>query len=328
MDTSMIILVPVLVLGVVSLFAFAGCGSFGVADSPTAPPDEKKPDEKKPEPPKNGNGNGTVKVAEAVDAYPKLVLSLGGPTGHLRSYWRLAEVLGAQPAADSEPTQPMPGTYKGGVVLNKEGVLRLGSDPNDAAAEFNGTDAFVEVKNHPLVNPQTQFTLEAWIRPAAALPAGAVGPVITSFQPVGAAGFKLSIVGSTPTLMKARIEVGNGVVTTLDANMALDTPAVTARDGWHHIVASFGPDAGLKRLRLIVDGGTPEEVTSAGAVTLDYAPAPENQPGDAPFRIGAGPERTPTQFFNGRIDEVALYDAALDGGVVASHFTQATKKFK
>jgi hypothetical protein len=327
MDTSMILLVPVLVLGVVGLFAFAGCTAFGTTDTPAAKPEEKKPD-----PPKNGNGNGngngTVKVPEAVDAYPNLIKSLGGSTGNLRSYWRLAEALASQKAEDSEPTQPQPGDYKGTVTLNANGVLRLGSDANDVAAEFNGTNAHVNVPHSPLVKPTDAFTLEAWVHPDPALAAGAVAPIITAFQAQGSFGFFLALVGQSATLMKAQIQCGGGNLTTLDADVQLDTPAATARDGWHHIVATFGKDAGVNKLRLYVNAGAPTEKVAGGPQPLNYKPAPEYNPGDAPFRIGAGPGATPTAFFKGRIDEVALYDAALDGTVVGSHFTQATKKFK
>src|SRR5204863_9479869 len=79
------------------------------------------------------------------DAYPKLVLSLAGATETLRSYWRLAEPVGALPAADSEPTQPQPGAYRGNPGFNAGGVLKLGSDISDVAVDLNGTDAFVEV---------------------------------------------------------------------------------------------------------------------------------------------------------------------------------------
>jgi len=259
-----------------------------------------------------------------VDAYPQLVLSLGGPTGHLRSYWRLAEVLGAQPAADSEPTQPKPGAYKGNVALNSEGVLRLGSDPNDAAADFNGTDAHVEVPFDILLNPPGAWSLEAWVRPDASVAAGTQLPIIASYQQQTKSGFVLLLEAVSATQMTAEVQVGVGnKVASLTTNLQLDTPEAVARQGWHHIVATYGPDGGVNKLRLIVDGGAPAEAVDVGGQPLNYKVA---QAG--PFRIGAGPGNTPAAFFKGRVDEVALYDAALDAGVIVSHFMQATKKFK
>jgi hypothetical protein len=251
---------------------------------------------------------------------------MGGATGSLRSYWRLAEALGAQPAADSEPTQPRPGTYKGNVTLNAQGVLRVGSDPNDAAAEFNGTDAVVEVPFDALVNPPTAFSLEAWVQPMA-LAAGVEGAVISSFAPQLGGGFVLSLLGVSATSMKAQILIGEGGsnVKSVQANVALDGAAVVARGYWHHIVATYGKDAGVNKLRLYVDGGAPQELAPS-APQLNYRPAQLLSPPGPPFRIGAGPGAAPSKFFTGRIDEVALYDAPLDGGAIAAHFLAATTK--
>ena len=334
MDHSTMLLVPLLVLGVVMAFAFAGCGAFGT---------EPTPPEKKDDHPQNGtttpHNKGTTHPPVVVvppadptptDAYPKLILrekdNSTDPesTKSLRSYWRLAEAIAAEDAADSDDRQPQPGKYNGAVDLHIAGVLRQGSDPKDFCAEFNGTDAFVEVPNSPLVNPPGAFTLEAWVRLTSDLAADVKAPIISSFQPQGNSGFTLSLVGASTTLAKAQIQLGGGTLSTLEADVHLD--AETARDKWHHIVATFGKDAGTDKLQLYVDGAAPTVLASGGAQVLTYTPARDIFPGDAPFRIGAGPGARPTSFFKGQIDEVALYGAALAGGIIGKHFTQATTK--
>jgi hypothetical protein len=329
MDTTMIALVPLLVLGVVMTFAFAGCGHI----LPTDIPSEEQPAPTPPTTPTPQNPPVTPPPMPAptpTDAYPKLVLSLGGPTGTLRSYWRLAEPVGALPAADSEPTMPQPGTYKGNIGLNAAGVLRLGSDPNDAAAEFNGTDAFVEAPFSPLLNPPDAFTLEAWVRPSpAGLPATAQAPIITSFQPQGQRGFLLLLIGKSSTVVTVRVHIGvGGANVPLQVDVPLDSPQVMARDGWRHIVVTFGKEAGVNKLRIYVDAGVPTALVATAAQPLNYQAAQELTAGSGipPFRIGAGANPTPTTFFTGRIDEVALYDSVLDPTVIAGHFLQATTK--
>ncbi|MBV9664550.1 MAG: hypothetical protein JOZ37_11330, partial [Actinobacteria bacterium] len=81
-----------------------------------------------------------------------------------------------------------------------------------------------------------------------------------------------------------------------------------------------------------VQFGPAPTVTAAPAAVAYKAADTANDP----FRIGAGRNESqsplpgapvpPANFFVGRIDEVALYDRALDVTVIADHFAKATTK--
>src|SRR6266513_1184670 len=99
MDTTAILLVPLLVLGIVMAFAFAGCGSFGATETPPEappppvvipPPPIVVPPPHTPPPP-----------THPATAYLGAVMQES--TQSLKSYWRLGEGPGATTAADNDP---------------------------------------------------------------------------------------------------------------------------------------------------------------------------------------------------------------------------------
>jgi hypothetical protein len=97
-------------------------------------------------------------------------------------------------------------------------------------------------------------------------------------------------------------------------------------------VATYGTDAGAKKLKLYVDGLLKGELPGPSDPPVNYIPAQPTGPNQPPFRVGAGRKEsdptniTPDQFFKGRIDEVALYNKALDAATVKTHFDKATTK--
>src|SRR5437660_7957523 len=94
------------------------------------------------------------------NAYPDLIHSEDRKS--LRSYWRLGEPAGATVAKDEEPTNPKDGTYKGNPGLGAPGALVAG-DAGNTAANLDGATGFVEHAFDTLLNPPTDFTVEAWV---------------------------------------------------------------------------------------------------------------------------------------------------------------------
>src|SRR5712671_4787956 len=92
----------------------------------------------------------------AASTYSSAVLA-DAPAG----YWRLGESSGTT-AADSAGHNA--GTYVGGVTLGQAGAL---SGDSDTSVVLDGSIATVQIPDAAALDPTTQITLEAWIKPSA-----------------------------------------------------------------------------------------------------------------------------------------------------------------
>ena len=200
------------------------------------------------------------------------------------SYWRLGDARGSTTAID-EPGRN-PGTYSG-ATRGEPGGLAV--DP-DTAAGFDGVDDRVRVPDSASLDTADLFTLEAWVRRAATgVRHGIIGK--------GIDGYGLRF-GSSNRLELAKL--GSSTITSSTV-MVTDTV-------WHHVVATKnGAD-----VHLYVDGvdvtGTVRNATIANT--------------SAPLLIGTLTGNGP--FFNGTIDEVAVYGTALSAERVAEHYRAGT----
>jgi hypothetical protein len=305
MDTPTMLLVPLLVLGVVMAFAFAGCAAFGASSSP---PEAQPP----PPPPGPGPGPGPTPPPTPThppDAYPTLVKNETG----LRSYWRLGEAPGATVAVDSDPVQPRNGTYQGSPGLGAQGIPGLRAALADTAALLDGATGFVEVPyidaaNGALTNPSGTFTLEAWVKPQGP------GVVIGSYDVDNVRGFVLEIVQGAGGALIAQGRVGDSAAF---ATVTSDLGPDTAFDGWRHLVLTYDNPGNQGVVSLYVNAGAAVQATNIRYRDVRPAQAP-------PLRIGAGwnePQSTQAGLFlKGGVDEVALYDRAFTLADVKAHF--------
>lgn len=302
MNATVIVLVPVLVLGVVILLAFAGCAPFDAASGPEEPDPATKPPGTTPTTP--GTGTGTPQVT----TYAQTILQETG----LRSYWRLGDPTASLVALDSEPTLPKPGVYLGAVTRGEPGALTPGSGAGDKAARFDGA-GYVQVDHDNLLNPPMAFSVEAWVRPA--LTQADSVTVVDSTDPGAKTGFALEVKRSNAGVDSAVAQVGDGSAFN---KLSVDLGPGTTHDGWRYVVMAY--DKPSKVLSLLVhDGAT---LASQNLPGIDFTPAAAGA-----FRIGAGRDGgdDPKSFFVGHLDEVALYDRPLDATVAAAHVTAGLK---
>lgn len=308
MTVSLVLLVVLLVLPVVLLLAFAGCGfdgqATGVAPIGTVqgPPLGTGPS---PGPPTGGGP-----VLPAAKPYSQVIRAEGVLVG----YWRLGEPKGAKVAVDSGPLK-RDGTYSNtGVTLGITGAVtpRPPSLTGETAVDFDGKSGFVEVPYDARLNPPMNFSIEAWVRPAAS-PAGHQDhTVLSSHQQRGnrKLGFELSVVRA-PAQAGIRARVGTGGPTDLD----LFAPHPWPASDWVHVVLVCDVQSlqGPRALKLYVDAKTPP--AAVPMTTYEAVSA-------SPLRIGAGPgdANQPPDFFAGGLDEVAIYGAALSATQVDQHF--------
>jgi hypothetical protein len=318
MSAAAVVAVAVVILPIVLLLAFAGCGLDVTGTKlPDEPLPERPPDPPPPpvvtEPPPPGTDIPVIQPDP--NRYHRLVTD--GPA-ELIAYWKLEDTAVNAKCADSGPAPVNDGIYRGGVSI-ADGVLRNGPGPLDNATAFNGTTGFVNVAHDMLMNPvsNTNFTLEAWILPTS--PATGRQAVAGSYRVNATSaidrGFVLELIGGATPRVRAR---------TAPSGVA-EAPLTGGVGGWHHVVMTYEGTA--TRLRLYVNG-----VLRATDASAAYAANRQTSPTDVvtPLRIGAGqrepfdPASPPALFFAGRIDQVALYRAALTATAISDHYAAAT----
>ncbi len=214
-------------------------------------------------------------------SYDALVME-DNPVG----YWRLNE-------ADGETAVDSAGDNDGAITLTlfgSQGAI-LGSD--DTAMGFDGTSK-IDIPNTPELNGE-QFSFEVWAKVTGG--EGTFRSPLTSRDDFPQRGYIL-YAGSNN-----RWQFWNGA--TGGGWQAIQGPEITLFE-WYHLVGTY--DGSVKRF--YVNG---IEVGSAEVgVELNT---------EMPLRIGAGATETDGNFFfQGDIDEVAVYDSVLSAERILEHF--------
>ncbi|HEX6575870.1 MAG TPA: hypothetical protein VF042_12950 [Gemmatimonadaceae bacterium] len=338
MNDAFLLLTPVLVFVIVALVGFVGCGGILPASADTLPEGDPVP-EQVDNPPKAVSKNPATKIKSPIDpvirppTYEELVINAFG----FLAYWPLNEAQGTV-AEVSGPLKPMAnGVYTnaagtplgaGSFGVGKQGVL-FAKDNTDLAAEFAGTEAFIEVPfQAPLnVGPGLEFTIELWAKPDPTLGADR-GVLVSShhFESVAQQqGFEigmLKVAGQTHQQIYARVYSGTGSTQTEIAIQPVDG----APDEWRHIVFRHGVVSGqglairlrsqvLKTAKVeekITTVFSYENVTSQKATTLRFAG------GHAPVAGGGVP------LYAGRLDAIAFYNTQLSDAEIAKRFDMAS----
>ena len=331
MSTSLIVLIPVILLGIVGLLCFVGCGL-------------------------NTHGTG-VGTDTSFTSYTGTTVLLNPA---IIAYWPLKEAADTLPAVELISgsngnyidTNTAPALYPwpaysipnganpdvlsaaapGTIALAQPGIVKGDVDllPGDPVAPacmvVNG--CYVEAPFKVKFVPQTSFTVEAWVRvdwtasdPDAfrfVLDMRELTPATTGI------GICAKTVDDQPGFYQWRgiVGDGSGAFTLLDSKEApftLKDPAAAAGTT-HYLALTY--DSPSQTLTLFVNGVQQVQATNVG-----YAPNTTQ-----PLWIGAGapyvPRRpqapdvvgSPLFPFVGAIQDVAIYSAALDPSVILVHF--------
>ncbi len=211
------------------------------------------------------------------------------------AFWRLGEASGTTTADASGNNRA--GSYIDSPTLGLTGALV--GDSNTAAG-FNGSGQYVQVPFSSALNPSS-FTVEAWVYLAGGQ--GTQRSVVTSRDQ----GSKMTrgywlLADSTNTW---QLWLGTGG----NHWSKLVGPAVTLNQ-WTHLVASYDGTTA----RLYVNG---VQLASGSRTYVRNVVRP--------LRLAAGrTEGNPNAFFPGRLDEVAIYSAALSAARVQTHYKAGT----
>jgi hypothetical protein len=213
-------------------------------------------------------------------------------------YWRLGESSTTSIAADSSgAVTPNNGFYTRGVTSGVTGAIN--GDP-DTAASFDGMSAFVVIPNGSggTFDLRNGFTLEAWVINNGQFGAGSAGRIFSNRSP----GYGLGILHSgTPD----RVRFTTFTVKDYDSSLT-----IIPQDGnWHHIVLVFDSN---NTANFYLDGQLTDSIPSS---------APANGSAND-LNIGRNPGTT-QEYFNGSIDEAAIYNYELTADQVAAHYAAA-----
>ncbi|HEY4025221.1 MAG TPA: polymorphic toxin-type HINT domain-containing protein [Candidatus Dormibacteraeota bacterium] len=226
------------------------------------------------------------------------------------SYWRLGEAEGT--AAGSEVAVNLGkdhGDYHS-VTLGATGAL---AGSGDTAASFNGTSSYLDLPKGT-VKKSRDMAVELWFKNN---PAGPGGPLL---------GYQDKAVGQTATIGVPVLYTGtDGKLYGQLWNGTAGPMASTAlvNDGkWHHVVLS---QMGATQT-LYLDGKSIG--TLANPASTDVTKLTVNQVGAA---FASSPSSWPAwgttsqRFYNGAIDEVAVYSHPLAAAEVAAHLQYGTQ---
>ena len=260
----------------------------------------------------NGNVDNVAVLDQAIDgqrvqdhynslsSYGSMVLG-NAPV----AYWRLGEQMGTT-AYDAAGARD--GTYLNGAAIRQISDTALTGDI-DTAVHFDGINQKADVPHDAALNPAGSFSVELWAK----LEGGTLhrSPITSRDSDFdGARGY---IIYADPS-DQWQFWTGD------TAGWDVLPGAAVELDEWTHLVATFdmqsvdgnGVMTGLKQLYINGD--------LAAQATQQY-----KQNDRRPLRIGGGgTEGDGAYFFNGKIDEVAIYDYALDPMVIGWHYETGT----
>jgi RHS repeat-associated protein len=216
------------------------------------------------------------------------------PTDGASPYFRLGETSGS--SFLSTPSG-FTGTWTGSPTLNVTGAL---NGDSNGAAKLNGSSQYGSVPNATAFNKSNNFTVELWIKRS-----GTTGTLqAIAGKPLTATTKSENYAIWLTTGNKVEFQVGAG-----NKSQTLDSSGtITDTSNWHYIVATFASGV----MKLYVDDGTPTTVTAS------FTSAGTNT---STFDIGRAGT---TNYYNGSVDELALYPSVLTSAQVNTHYTQAT----
>lgn len=209
-------------------------------------------------------------------------------------YWRLDDTTGT--VAPDLGSIGRNGQITGGVTLGSAGAI-----PGSTAMTFNGTNGFLNMGSgySPINSTDKVFSVEAWVKvaPGASTGSGSLDRMIITR--LRTSGFELEL--DNDNKPKFQFFPASGPTVVINSSVAVD-------DGeWHHIVGTKGTSYS----RIYVDGS----IRASG-------PAPTGLRGGSSFGIGRDANAS-NGYFNGSLDEVALYDSSLTTGEVRENYMES-----
>ena len=229
-------------------------------------------------------GYVTVSPAAPPGSYPTVVKN-DLPAG----YWRLGEQSGST-AADSAGNNVA--TIKGGVTLGIGGAI---VDPN-LAMSLDGSTGYLSVADNSALDMTGDLTIEAWVKPTVTNKSMAIlqkssGSAYSSWQ------YRLGV--TSGGLWRGTVFIGG-------TNYTVTAPDPPSTSAWTYLVLTRSGST----LTLYVNGVAVASSTASGAINTS----------SGILAIGRAGSSS-SDYFNGSVDEVAVYPSALSPAQIANHYS-------
>ena len=246
------------------------------------------------------------KLAEAVAAYGAIESESAAVqrewetslAGSVAVDWASRDGLVAHYPLDGNLSGDTPGRKPGTTLRPRllNGMPRFMEGVLGPAADFDGK-RFIEVGDIANFSFHDKFTMAAWIYPTAA-----DGSIVSRVreQVDGEHGWGMY-------LKDGRVQA-NLVSRWLDDTTRVETAEPLALNRWHHVAASYDGSLLATGVKIYVNGKPVKMHVVVDELNQSFASG-------EPLRIGIGAGNK--NGFQGRIDEVRLYDKALSSGEVA-----------
>ena len=173
-------------------------------------------------------------------------------------------------------------------------VTNYASGEVQQAFTFNGVNQWVEIPDSPSLNPTNALTVEVWVY-VSGNPNTDVAAVIYKFSPVDVSLNKYQI---ATHYINGQLHFYPVIM--LPGWTYFDGKTVIQFNTWYHVAMTYDGSS----LSLYVNGALDGSIAASGPII----------PKPVPLRIGGA--STGPWFFNGRVDEVSLYDRALTASEV------------
>jgi hypothetical protein len=238
-----------------------------------------------------GTDSGVDAPLPPLSAYAQVVLA-DDPI----AYWRLDESSGV--VARDSSGHGNDATYIGGVQLGTPGAIA--NDP-DTAATFDGATGYLDAGDN-FAFPETQaFSVEAWVRSL-------------SMQGYGGIFSREDTSGGPPSEgYLGFVSPGDGVYgfQRLDGNnlTSVNSTLPASASHYDHVVATYDGNVMTLYVNGVAESSQPAAFSIAGA-THHFVVAAE---------VGGAED-----FFDGALDDVAVYEHALSANRVTAHYLSGT----
>ena len=209
------------------------------------------------------------------------------------SHYKLGEAAGATVAADRKSVQN--GTIYGTPVLGANGLLPFNNVDN--AILFDGVDDRVGVTHNAAHSFTGAFSVEAWFSLASLPAAGSHRTIITK-------GLNYNLRIDPAGLMELRIEKA------AVGYFARSTGFTFALNTIYHVVATYD--------------GTKPYLYINGVLVGDSDTPPAGDLTTVTTALTIASSASPSRFWHGTLDEVAIYGTALTAQRALAHYTRGT----
>jgi hypothetical protein len=196
------------------------------------------------------------------------------------------------------------GTTFGGITYQAGGAT--GGRYNQALG-FDGTNDYVSVANAASLNITGDITVEAWIRPAVTINSSNYSYRILE----KALRYYLVFISpnfNCPTAGQIAFDINNG--TAGGDNVACSTTSTWNANTWYHVVGTWSGVNPNRFIRMYVNGVQERAVVYNGAIGST----------DTSALLLGRRLSSPSYWWNGRMDEVAIYNTALGATEILNHY--------